>query len=315
MNLNKPKFWDSETLSIWSILLLPLSAIYLLILLIKKKIIKENSFNIKIICVGNIYIGGTGKTSLAVTIANILKKNNIKYCFIKKLYPDQYDEQKILQNYGKVFLSRERLKSLKEAEKEKYQFAIFDDGLQDYSINYDLSFVCFNTINWIGNGMIIPSGPLRENIKNLKYYNYIVLNGNLENLELIKKEIYFFNPNIEIIIGKYIPTNLMDFDLNEEYLVFSGIGNHKSFISMLKSYHFKVIKDIEYPDHYIYSKNDINELISISKKLNSKIITTEKDFMRIKNQKENKIQFIKSKLEIIDPKKIINAIMRINETH
>jgi len=163
--------------------------------------------------------------------------------------------------------------------------------------------------------MVIPSGPLRENIKNLKYYNYIVLNGNLENLELIKKEIYFFNPNIEIIIGKYIPTNLMDFDLNEKYLVFSGIGNHKSFISMLKSYHFKVVKDIEYPDHYTYSKNDINELISISKKLNSKIITTEKDFMRIKNQKENKIQFIKSKLEIIDPKKIINAIMRINETH
>ena len=314
MQLKKPKFWDYKKPSLLSWLLWPFSKI----IEIYTKIIRKKNINhseVKTICVGNIYIGGTGKTSLAVTIANILKENNIKYCFIKKLYPDQYDEQKILQNYGKVFLSKERLKSLKEAEKEKYQFAIFDDGLQDYSINYDLSFVCFNTINWIGNGMIIPSGPLRENIKNLKYYNYIVLNGNLENLELIKKEIYFFNPNIEIIIGKYIPTNLMDFDLNEEYLVFSGIGNHKSFISMLKSYHFKVIKDIEYPDHYIYSKNDINELISISKKLNSKIITTEKDFMRIKNQKENKIQFIKSKLEIIDPKKIINAIMRINETH
>ena len=313
MQLKKPKFWDYKKPNLLSWLLWPFSKIIEIYTNIIKK--KKNHSLVKTICVGNIYIGGTGKTSLAVTISNILKENNIKYCFIKKLYPDQYDEQKILQNYGKVFLSKERLKSLKEAEKEKYQFAIFDDGLQDHSINYDLSFVCFNTINWIGNGMIIPSGPLRENIKNLKYYNYIVLNGNLENLELIKKEIYFFNPNIEIIIGKYIPTNLMDFDLNEKYLVFSGIGNHKSFISMLKSYHFKVVKDIEYPDHYTYSKNDINELITISKKLNSKIITTEKDFMRIKNQKENKIQFIKSKLEIIDPKKIINAIMRINETH
>jgi len=313
MQLKKPKFWDYKKPNLLSWLLWPFSKIIEIYTNIIKK--KKNHSLVKTICVGNIYIGGTGKTSLAVTISNILKENNIKYCFIKKLYPDQYDEQKILQNYGKVFLSKERLKSLKEAEKEKYQFAIFDDGLQDHSINYDLSFVCFNTINWIGNGMVIPSGPLRENIKNLKYYNYIVLNGNLENLELIKKEIYFFNPNIEIIIGKYIPTNLMDFDLNEKYLVFSGIGNHKSFISMLKSYHFKVVKDIEYPDHYTYSKNDINELISISKKLNSKIITTEKDFMRIKNQKENKIQFIKSKLEIIDPKKIINAIMRINETH
>jgi len=313
MQLKKPKFWDYKKPNLLSWLLWPFSKIIEIYTNIINK--KKNHSLVKTICVGNIYIGGTGKTSLAVTISNILKENNIKYCFIKKLYPDQYDEQKILQNYGKVFLSKERLKSLKEAEKEKYQFAIFDDGLQDHSINYDLSFVCFNTINWIGNGMVIPSGPLRENIKNLKYYNYIVLNGNLENLELIKKEIYFFNPNIEIIIGKYIPTNLMDFDLNEKYLVFSGIGNHKSFISMLKSYHFKVVKDIEYPDHYTYSKNDINELITISKKLNSKIITTEKDFMRIKNQKENKIQFIKSKLEIIDPKKIINAIMRINETH
>ena len=64
--------------------------------------------------------------------------------------------------------------------------AILDDGLQDNSVKYDLSFVCFNNLNWIGNGLTIPSGPLRENIKNLKNYQNVFLNGNLENLENIK---------------------------------------------------------------------------------------------------------------------------------
>ena len=73
-------------------------------------------------------------------------------------------------------------------ENENYEIAILDDGLQDNSINYDISFVCFNNLNWIGNGLTIPAGPLRENIKNLKKYQHLFLNGNLENIENIEKE-------------------------------------------------------------------------------------------------------------------------------
>jgi len=314
MQLKKPKFWDYKKPSLLAWVLWPLSKIFEKFTSITNKKI-NNNFKIKTICVGNIYIGGTGKTSLAITISQILKKKKIKFCFIKKFYPDQHDEQKILENYGKVFLSKNRLESLKIAEHEEFKFAIFDDGLQDHSINYDLSLVCFNTINWIGNGMVIPSGPLRENIKNLRFYKYVFLNGNLENLELIKKDIVSLNPNIEIIVGKYIPINLSEFDLNQKYLVFSGIGNHASFISMLKSYNFKIIKDIEYPDHYMYSKKEIVSLVANSKKLNCKIITTEKDFMRIKNEKITEIEYVKSKLEILDEKKLIDAILNFNEIY
>ena len=314
MQLKKPKFWDYKKPNLLSLSLWPLSKLVEIYVSITKRK-KVYSSKIKTICVGNIYVGGTGKTSLAIEISKIFKKKKIKFCFIKKFYSDQYDEQKILQKYGKVFLSNKRLESLKNAEKKGYQFAIFDDGLQDHSINYNLRFICFNTINWIGNGMTIPSGPLRENIKNLKNYNYAFLNGNLENLSLIKKEILYLNPNIETIIGKYIPTNLNNFKLNKKYLAFSGIGNHKSFISMLKSHHIKIIKDIEYPDHYSFSKKDIDNLISFSKKLNCELITTEKDFIRIKNKKKTKIKFIKSKLKIMDQKKLINSILKINEIH
>ena len=76
-----------------------------------------------------------------------------------------------------------------------------DDGLQDKSIEYDTKIVCFNNINWIGNGFTIPAGPLRERISNLKNYKKVFINGNLENLEHLKKEIHNINPNIQIYIG------------------------------------------------------------------------------------------------------------------
>ena len=120
-----------------------------------------------------------------------------------------------------------------EAEK-KYDVAICDDGLQDGSVDYDLKFVCFNTINWIGNGMTLPSGPLRESINSLKSYDNVFLNGNLENIENIKKQIFKINSQINIHIGKYEPINLNEFKKDKKYLVFSGIGNHETFISMIK---------------------------------------------------------------------------------
>ena len=308
MKLKKPRFWDYKKPNIIAFLLYPIA--FLL------QIIKSNSkseskkLNIKTICIGNIYLGGTGKTSLSIKLNEILNKNNIKTCFIKKYYKDQIDEQKILQNNGKLFLSRNRLKALQKAEEENYQIAIFDDGLQDFSINYDIKFVCFNNINWIGNGMTIPAGPLRENVNNLKKYKNLFLNGNLENIEEIKKQISNINPKITIHIGIYVPLNLNEFDSNENYLIFSGIGNHKTFVSMLKKNKLNIIKEIEFPDHYQYSEKDINKIIIEAKRLNSKIITTEKDYIKISDAHKSEIKFVKSELKIEDEKKLLNSIMK-----
>jgi len=225
MNLKKPKFWDYKKPNIYSYLLIPIAKFLQLISNLKKKS-NPKKFKIKTICIGNIYLGGTGKTSLAIKINKILNEKNIKSCFIKKKYSNQNDEQKLLNNYGKLFVALNRVDAIKQAEKENYDVAILDDGLQDKSIVYDLSFVCFNNLNWIGNGMTIPAGPLREDINNLQYYNNIFLNGNLENLEKLKKEIYKINPDLNIYLGKYEPLNLNEFEIGKSYFLFSGIGNH-----------------------------------------------------------------------------------------
>jgi tetraacyldisaccharide 4'-kinase len=312
MNFKKPKFWDYKKPSFISYLLLPISFLLRLLNSLKSKLTSATKFSeIKTICVGNIYLGGTGKTSLTLKINDILKDKNIKSCFIKKHYEDQIDEQKILENSGKLFKATKREIAIKHAINEGYEVAILDDGLQDFSINYDLCIVCFNNINWIGNGLTIPSGPLRENINNLKKYKHIFLNGNLENLENIKRDILKINSEINIYIGKYIPENIKEFNIKDRYLAFSGIGNHRTFISMLKSYDLNIVKDIEFPDHYKYSKNDIEKIILDSKNQGYKIITTEKDFLRLQPKNYNEINFIKSKLEIQNETDFLQSLTKI----
>ena len=308
MNLKKPKFWDYKKPNIFAYFLLPITYFIKLFYLIKKKE-KRTKFKIKTICVGNIYIGGTGKTSLSIKLNQILTKNNYKSCFIKKFYNNQLDEQNLLKNNGRLFVSSNRVAGIKQAEKENFDIAILDDGLQDNSIDYDLIFVCFNNINWIGNGMTIPSGPLRENIENLKNYNHIFLNGNLENSDTLKKEILSINTAAIIHEGSYEPVNLDEFDLRDKYLIFSGIGNHKTFVSMLKNYGFNILKDLEFSDHYEYTDKDIDKILKKAENLNCKIITTEKDYLRINKTNYKKIKFIKTELKIIDEDKFIKSII------
>jgi len=314
MNLKKPKFWDFKKPSILAYLLLPISYLFKLIRLFKiESNIKKSK--IKTICVGNIYLGGTGKTSLSIKINEILSEKKIKSCFVKKFYSTQFDEQKLLESRGKLFTSSKRIDAINIAENEGYDVAILDDGLQDSSINYDLRFVCFNNINWIGNGFTIPAGPLRESINNLKNYKHIFLNGNLENLDNIKKHIYKINPNINLYIGKYVPLDVEKFNKDKNYLVFSGIGNHQTFISMLREYKFNVVKDIEFPDHYKYNNFDINKIQKLSDNLNCQIITTEKDYLRLDKEKIPNINFIKSELKILDEEKLISTILNKNENN
>ena len=312
MKLKKPKFWDYKKPSFFSYLLLPFSITIGLIAKINSKPKYPNS-KIKTICVGNIYIGGTGKTSLTIKIKEILDKNNIKACFIKKFYPNQTDEQKLLSKNGTLFSNLKRITALDEAISEGFEVAIFDDGLQDSSIKYNMEIVCFNNLNWIGNGLTLPSGPLRESINNLKFYENVFLNGNEESLIAIKDQIKKINPNMNINSGKYTPLNIGEFDKDQNYLVFSGIGNHKTFVEMLKNNKLKIVSDLEYPDHYQYSKRDFDEIIINAKKFNAHIITTEKDYLRLENFNRNEIFYVKSSLDISDEKSLTNKLLKLNE--
>ena len=173
----KPKFWDKKSLSIISIALYPFSLITRFFLLITK-FKKSKKFNIPVICVGNIYIGGTGKTPICIKLYDFLKNEGMKPAFIKKYYDFLSDEINVLKSRGKVYSVKNRIQSIDKLINDGNNVAIVDDGYQDYSFDRKLNILCFNENQWIGNGMVVPSGPLREKISSVKRANCILINGN-----------------------------------------------------------------------------------------------------------------------------------------
>lgn len=304
MIINKPNFWQRN--SIIAYLLLPLSLLVSLVNQIKNLSIKEK-FKIKTICIGNIYLGGTGKTSLAIEIYKILNKK-FKTVFIKKRYSQQIDEIKLLQKRGNVIAYKSRKKALSIAEK-KFDVAILDDGLQQKNIHYDLSFVCFNSKNGLGNKLVIPSGPLRENIGEIKNYKLIFINGEEANSRL-KKDLKKIKKNSEIFETKYEPSNFKNFDLKKKYLIFSCIGNPHEFEKTLIKYKFKIYKKFTFPDHYKLNDKKINEIKKLAKRKKLDILTTEKDFYRLDNDQKKNIKFLKISLKIKNMNKLKKIIFK-----
>ncbi len=310
MSLKKPKFWDYKKPSLISNLLFPLSKL----VEIRSNWIKSHKIkidNIKTICVGNIYLGGTGKTSIAIELKKLLDTQNIKSCFIKKKYPDQLDEQRLLEKFGKIFINKSRIEALKDARSENYKIAIFDDGLQDKNILYDLVFVCFNKKNFIGNGRVIPSGPLREPLRNIKKYKNIFLNGNDEDNKSLERIFSQNYSDLNFFESKYNLLNLEKFNLNDKYVIFSGIGNHQTFIDMLKKNKINIIRDFEFNDHYNYLQKDIEKIINFASKNSAKILTTEKDYLRLNDQLRTGINYTKVGLKISEKEKLINKLIKL----
>ena len=313
MKLKKPKFWDYNKPSLFSYLLLPFTILIKVNNFFNQ--IKYNqkylqNYKIKTICIGNIYVGGTGKTPSTIKIGQILKDLGYQTVFIKKRYIASYDEERLLAKYGNIISNPTRVKSLEEANKS-YDVAVFDDGLQDRSIDYDLKFVCFNSNVFIGNGMLIPSGPLREEISSLKKYDAIFLNGTNEISDSIMMKIKKQNNNIEIFQCTYELVNLNSFNKKDRFIAFAGIGFPLNFYETLVDNGFNIIKFLEYPDHYIYSNENLEKIIDIAKKLDAKIITTEKDYTRLEKYNsiyKKKIEFIKMNLKVKNENALINLI-------
>ena len=305
MKLKKPKFWDLKQISLWALLLIPFAFLFQLVLLLEKFFKKPKNFSVPVICVGNIYLGGTGKTPLTLELFKIIKSIGKNPGFIKKGYDYLDDEIKMLEKIGKVYTDKSREKAINSLISSNYNVAILDDGFQDYSIKKNFSILCFNSRQLIGNGFTIPSGPLRESIKSLKRADCVLINGE-KNIKFENK-INKFNKNIKIFYSKY---KLLDTDgiQNKKVIALAGIGNPENFFDQLKEKNIDLIKTYSYPDHHNYSKKELKNIIDESEKNNAVIVTTEKDHSRMNEEIKLIIKCIKVDLEIENKNDFINLI-------
>ena len=228
----------------------------------------------------------------------MLEKLYKKVTTAKKFYSSQEDEINLLKKKTNFLTSKNRPQIIKEAINKGFKIIIFDDGLQDKNINYDLKIVCFDTLSWIGNGQLIPAGPLREKISSLKKYDVVFLKDIAKKNNKIIKLIKNINPNIKIFNTKYVIKNLNKFNLKKKYIIFSGIGNPNSFRTFLKKNKFNIVDNIIFPDHYKYKKNDIIKIIKKAQNINAQIITTEKDFIKIPKNYQRKLDYIDIDMKI-----------------
>ena len=308
MNFFKPKFWDKNQISFFSILLFPITLLIKVLSSFKHFLTKTYQCSIPIICVGNIYLGGTGKTPLCIEIFSILKNLNMNPVFIRKKYKSFQDEVDLQKQIGPIYQNKRRIEAIKKAIQNKANIAILDDGLQDFSINKNLSIVCFNEKQWIGNGLTIPSGPLREDLSALKRANCAIINGDKN--AYIENKIFEKNREIKIFYTKYKPQNISEFN-NKKIIAFAGIGNPENFFDLLKGNKMDLVEEIKFSDHHKYSERELENLINKTKEDNTILVTTEKDYHRIAENYKKNISFLKIKVEIENRNQFIDEIKKI----
>ena len=139
MNFSKPKFWNNQ-FSLLSLVLYPFSLFYMLLFNLKRILSKKINFSKPVICIGNIYLGGSGKTPLAISIAKMLLQSNFNPAIIRKKYESQFDEvDMIKEHFGKIFEHKKRKLAIEAAITKGHDFLVMDDGMQDFSIKTNLN--------------------------------------------------------------------------------------------------------------------------------------------------------------------------------
>ena len=268
MKIFKPLFWEKK-LSLISIILLPISFIVKITTYLKRKLTIPTKFKIPIICVGNIYLGGTGKTPLSIYIANELVKLKKNPLIVKKYYKSHFDEHRLIKkNYKHFVLSADRSSGIIQGLNNNHDTVILDDGFQDCRIKKDLSIICFSQKQLAGNEMVLPSGPLRESLNSLKYADLILING--KRVLDFEKKIHKINNKLKIFYSKYVPANIDKFK-NKRLLAIAGIGNPNNFFELLEDYNLKIEKKISFPDHYRFTHSDIQMIFDEAKKTSLKL--------------------------------------------
>lgn len=308
MNLNKPKFWETKY-NIYTLLLFPLTLIAELYIILKKKFIKPIKFNTPTICFGNLYIGGTGKTPASIFLAKEFLKLGKKPAILRKFYKSHVDEHNLIKKeFTNLILCKNRVEGMHEAESKGFETIILDDGFQDYKIKKNLSILCFNQNQLIGNGFVLPSGPLRENLNALNNASIILINGNKN--EEFEKTILNVNKNLKIFYSHYNPININQFR-NKKLLAIAGIGNPDNFFKLIECNGLNIKKKLIFPDHHEFTKPEIQNILRDAELNDYHIITTEKDYFKIKDFDIKKIEYLKVLLKINEKEKFIETILEL----
>ena len=319
--MKTPKYWQSN--SFLSRILTPLGWFYGYLTQLRLKLKNSPHAKIPVICVGNITAGGTGKTPVSLSIARILSTEMYNPFFVTRGYggkmqnimvnnkkhsaEDVGDEPLLLSKQAPVIVNANRYEAAELATKDGADIIIMDDGFQNPSLYKDLSFLVFDGHYGIGNGKIIPSGPLRETFANgIKRADALIILGKDKHNLTARCNLPVFYGHLEAT-----QTSLN----NENVIAFAGIGHPQKFYHTLSKQGFNIIETIDFPDHHYYIKKELEEIIARARKINAEIYTTSKDFVKIPSSLQKYINVLEVSVVWDNPDELISFIKSKIQKH
>ncbi len=323
--LKAPKFWYLKRDTYLSNSLYPLSLLFRLGTKLRTFVSKEKFSELPIICIGNIVVGGAGKTPVSLKIGKMLIKAGYSPHFVSKGYagieknntlvkkwhsPKSVgDESILLSEIAPTWIGINRNKSFSLAKDAGADCIIMDDGFQNPTIHKDFSIIVINGDQEFGNRRVMPSGPLRESInRGLSRTNLIIIIGKVS--EELKSKI----PNhIPLINASFVINNQNKIFKGQKITAFAGIAYPEKFFNSLKQQGAKIVREMIYPDHHIFDENDLLNLAEIANKTKSILVTTKKDYIRIPKSFHSLVNTLEGEIHFEDERLLLEILSNLLE--
>ena len=306
--MKAPKFWY-ETISWKATFLLPLAYLYNMLNYLREKFGSYQKYDCLTICVGNLNVGGTGKTPTTIALADHFLKKGLQVHIVSRGYKGKFqgtflvnprkhksdevgDEPLLMSEFTSVWVSKNRKNGIAAAEKAGAQVVILDDGFQDSSFHKDFSIVVVDGKRGFGNKKCMPAGPLRENIsQGFKRADALIIVGH----RLYKFDA--FPEHLKIICSKLKPIETGMNWKEGKYLAFAGIADPEKFFATLRSVGANLIDCVALSDHQRLNEQILNRLERKAKTAHAQLVTTEKDAVRLPNAFRKKVLSLPVRVE------------------
>lgn len=263
---------------------------------LRQALAKPEKAALPVICIGNISVGGTGKTPVTATLCHIAKEQGYKPCILMRGYKgreagpvfadpsvhsssDVGDEAVMLALANDVCVCADRIKGARFiAAQGRFDLIIMDDGLQNPWLHKDIRLAVFDGQSGLGNQRILPAGPLREPVSSgLQKCDAVILNGSDETgiSDVLPQGLQRFT-------GQLYPDQKIARTLDGRRLVaFAGIGRPQRFFRTVAETGAELIRELSFSDHHSYSEADLSRLHQDALNAGAELITTRKDWVRL----------------------------------
>lgn len=319
--MKAPLFWKKKH-SVYRLLFSPLAFLYQFISSQRERFLTPIKIKIPVICVGNIALGGTGKTPVTMMIAVALKAQGFNVHILSRGYGGKLkgpllvnttyhtaqevgDEPLLLAQTAPTWISKNKVEGAKAATQAGAEILLLDDGLQNPSLHKDFNIIVVNGEYGLGNQCVFPAGPLRETVENaVRKANVIIIMGK-DTHSLEKK----WQGTCPILHGHLNP-HMDDIQAlkNHPIYTFAGIGYPEKFFAMQRNYGLHVIAEKAFPDHYSFKLSDLKKLQDQANHFKAHLVTTEKDYLRLPYKMRQKIKMIRAHAVIQEKHLLLNLI-------